>query len=308
MRSSSRRVVVTGGAGFIGSHLVDRLVGDHDVVVADDGSNGRAEWVHDEATFVDGDLTDPAVVAEAITQEVDLVVHLAASKLVDTDAPRRQFEDNSTITYNVLERMDEVGVDEIVFTSSSTVYGEAPRPTPEDYAPLEPISVYGATKLAEESLVSTYAHSHGMQSWVFRFANIVGPRLRGAVIPDFIEKLREDPDSLTILGDGRQEKSYMHVDECIDAVLYAVEHADDDHNVFNLGTRTTTSVDRIVTIVAEEMGLDPVREYTGGDRGWTGDVPRMRLSVEKLSALGWEPRQSSDDAVRQSTRELLEET
>ncbi|MFC6865094.1 NAD-dependent epimerase/dehydratase family protein [Halomicroarcula sp. GCM10025817] len=307
MISSSRRVVVTGGAGFIGSHLVDRLVGDHDVVVADDGSNGRAEWVHDEATFVDGDLTDPAVVAEAITPDVDLVVHLAASKLVDTDAPRRQFEDNSTITYNVLERMDEMGVDEIVFTSSSTVYGEAPRPTPEDYAPLEPISVYGATKLAEESLVSTYAHSHGMQSWVFRFANIVGPRLRGAVIPDFIEKLREDPDSLTILGDGRQEKSYMHVDECIDAMLYAVEHADDAHNVFNLGTRTTTSVDRIATIVAEEMGVDPDREYTGGDRGWTGDVPRMRLSVEKLSALGWEPAQSSDDAVRQSARELLAE-
>ena len=307
MLSSSRRVVVTGGAGFIGSHLVDRLVGDHDVVVADDGSNGRAEWVHDEATFVDGDLTDPAVVAEAITPDVDLIVHLAASKLVDTDAPRRQFEDNSTITYNVLERMDEVGVDEIVFTSSSTVYGEAPRPTPEDYAPLEPISVYGATKLAEESLVSTYAHSHGMQSWVFRFANIVGPRLRGAVIPDFIEKLREDPDSLTILGDGRQEKSYMHVDECIDAMLYAVEHADDAHNVFNLGTRTTTSVDRIATIVAEEMGVDPDREYTGGDRGWTGDVPRMRLSVEKLSALGWEPAQSSDDAVRQSARELLAE-
>ena len=301
------RIVVTGGAGFIGSHLVDRLVGDNDVLVVDDGSNGRPEWVHDDATFVKGDLTEQAVVDDAIAAETDLVVHLAASKLVDTDTPRRQFDDNSEITYNVLERMDEAGVGKLVFTSSSTVYGEAPRPTPEDYAPLEPISVYGSTKLAEESLISTYAHSHDLQSWVFRFANIVGPRLRGAVIPDFIGKLRADPDSLTILGDGRQQKSYMHVSECLDAMFHAVGHADDDHNVFNLGTRTTTSVDRIADIVADEMGLDPDYEYTGGDRGWTGDVPRMRLSIDKLAALGWEPEGSSDDAVRQSVQELLAE-
>ena len=307
MNLENKRIVVTGGAGFIGSHLVDRLVADNDVIVVDDRSNGEREWVHEDATFVDGDLTDPAVTAEAITPDTDLVVHLAASKLVDTDTPRRQFDDNSEITYNILERMDEVGVQHIVFTSSSTVYGEAPRPTPEDYAPLEPISVYGAAKLAEESLISTYTHSHDMQAWVFRFANIVGPRLRGAVIPDFIEKLREDPDSLTILGDGRQQKSYMHVDECVEAMQFAVEHADDDHNVFNLGTRTTTSVDRIADIVADEMGIDPEYEYTGGDRGWTGDVPRMRLSIEKLAALGWEPDDSSDDAVRQSARELIDE-
>jgi len=307
MNLQDRRIVVTGGAGFIGSHLVDRLVADNDVLVVDDGSNGRSEWVHEAADFLGGDLTDESVVADAITADTDLVVHLAASKLVDTDTPRKQFDDNSEITYNVLERMDAVGCEKLVFTSSSTVYGEAPRPTPEDYAPLEPISVYGATKLAEESLVSTYAHSHDLQSWVFRFANIVGPRLRGAVIPDFIEKLREDPESLTILGDGRQEKSYMHVAECLDAMVYAVEHADADHNVFNLGTRTTTSVDRIADIVADEMGVEPDYEHTGGDRGWTGDVPRMRLSIEKLAGLGWEPEQSSDDAVRQSARELLAE-
>jgi len=307
MNLEDRNIVVTGGAGFIGSHLVDRLVADNDVLVVDDGSNGQREWVHDDATFVGGDLTDPGVVADTIGDGTDLVVHLAASKLVDTDTPRRQFDDNSEITYNILERMDEVGVENLVFTSSSTVYGEAPRPTPEDYAPLEPISVYGAAKLAEESLISTYAHSHDLQSWVFRFANIVGPRLRGAVIPDFSEKLRENPDSLTILGDGRQQKSYMHVSECVDAMQFAVANADDAHNVFNLGTRTTTSVDRIADIVADEMGIDPDYEYTGGDRGWTGDVPRMRLSIEKLAALGWEPDDSSDDAVRQSARELLSE-
>ena len=307
MHIEDSNVVVTGGAGFIGSHLVERLTRVNDVVVVDDESSGRREWVPEDANYVHGDLTDAGTAATAITAETDLVFHLAASKLVDTDTPRRQFEDNSEMTYNVLERMADVGVEKLVFTSSSTVYGEAPRPTPEDFAPLEPISVYGATKLAEEALVSTDAHSYGLQSWVFRFANIVGPRLRGAVIPDFVEKLRENPDRLTILGDGRQQKSYMHVSECVEAMLYAVENAEEAHNVFNLGTRTTTSVDRIADIVAEEMGVDPDYEYTGGDRGWTGDVPRMRLSIEKLAALGWEPSDSSDDAVRRATRALLRE-
>ena len=203
--------------------------------------------------------------------------------------------------------MDAVGVDALAFTSSSTVYGEAPRPTPEDFAPLEPISPYGAGKLAEEGLLSTYAHSHGIQSWVFRFANIVGPGLRGAVIPDFIEKLRADPETLVILGDGRQEKSYMHVEDCVDAICHVVEHAEGPLTTCNLGTRTTTSVDRIADIVSDVLGVDPDYEYTGGDRGWTGDVPRMRLSVEKLAGLGWEPAQFSDDAVRQAAEELSAE-
>jgi UDP-glucose 4-epimerase len=219
-----------------------------------------------------------------------------------------QYRFNNRLTETVLERMDEVGVDNVAFTSSSTVYGEAPRPTPEDYAPLEPISIYGASKLGEESLLSVFANSHDMTAWVFRFANIVGPRLqKGAVIPDFIHKLHEDPDALEILGDGRQEKSYMHIEECVDAMCHVVEHADRPFNVYNLGTRTTTSVTTIADIVADEMGLDPTYEFTGGDRGWVGDVPRMRLSIEKLSALGWEPGQSSDDAVRRAVRELLDE-
>ncbi|MEA5408803.1 NAD-dependent epimerase/dehydratase family protein [Haloarculaceae archaeon H-GB2-1] len=308
MELAGKRLLVTGGAGFVGSHLADSLVADNDVLVVDDCSNGNAEWIPDEATFVEGDLTNADVVADVVTEDVDAVFHFAASKAVNTDTPRKQFTENSEMTYNLLERMAEVGVEKFAYTSSSTVYGEAPRPTPEDYAPLEPISVYGAAKLAEESLVSTYAHSHDLQSWVFQFANIVGSRLQpGAVIPDFILKLREDPETLTILGDGRQEKSYMHISECIDAMEHVVEHADADHNVYNLGTRTTTSVNTIADIVADEMGVDPDYEYTGGDRGWTGDVPRMRLSIEKLSALGYRPSQSSDDAVRAATRELIAE-
>jgi UDP-glucose 4-epimerase len=307
MDLTGKRVVVTGGAGFVGSHLADRLAPDNDVLVVDDCSNGTREWVPDGVEFQHGDLTDPAVAAGAITTDTDVVFHFAAAKAVDDDHPRQQFEDNLAMTHNVLERMDDVGVQHLGYTSSSVVYGVAPRPTPEDYAPKEPISEYGAGKLAEESLISTYAHSYDLQAWVFRFANIVGPRLRGAVVPDFIEKLQADPETLVILGDGRQEKSYMHIEECLDAMVHVVDHADDDLNVYNLGTRTTTSVDAIASIVAAEMGLDPAYEYTGGRQGWTGDVPRMRLSVEKLSALGWEPEQSSDDAIRQATRELLAE-
>ncbi|MFP8954773.1 NAD-dependent epimerase/dehydratase family protein [Natrialbaceae archaeon A-arb3/5] len=304
---TGKRVVVTGGAGFVGSHLVERLVADNEVVVADDLSNGRREWIPADAEFVRTDLTEPADVAAAITADVDVVFHLAASKSVDTDRPRHQFESNAAMTHNVIERMQDVGVSEILFTSSSTVYGEAPQPTPEDYAPLEPISAYGASKLADESVLSVYANSYDLRARIVRFANVVGPRLRGAVIPDFVEKLRESPESLRILGNGRQEKSYLHVDDCVDAMIHVVERAEGPLATFNLGTRTTTSVTRIADVVSETMGLDPDYEYTGGERGWTGDVPKMRLSIEKLSALGWEPERSSEEAVRASTEQLLEE-
>ena len=307
MTRSSHHVLVTGGAGFIGSHLTERLLADGTTVtVVDNLSNGDRDRVPDGADFLEADLTDPDAL-DGHLEEIDLVFHLAASKHVDTDRPHGQFDDNTRMTRNILEAMADADVTEIAYTSSSTVYGEAPRPTPEDYAPLEPISAYGASKLADEGLLSARAHSHDLTVWNFRFANVVGPRLRGAVIPDFIEKLRDDPETLTILGNGRQEKSYLHIEDCLDAMCHVVAHADDAMNTYNLGTRTTTSVDRIATIVADELGVDPEREYTGGERGWTGDVPKMRLSIEKLAALGWEPRRSSDEAVRQATRELIDE-
>jgi UDP-glucose 4-epimerase len=307
MDLTGKRVVLAGGAGFIGSHLAEHLLPENEVVVADDLSNSQREWLPAEVELVEGDLRDAEVAADAIDSDVDLVFHLAADKAAGRD-DISQFQLNNAITETIVARMDEVGVTNIAFTSSSVVYGEAPRPTPEDFAPLEPISIYGASKLAEESLLSVYAHSHDFTAWVFRFANIVGPRLqKGAVIPDFMHKLVADPETLEILGDGRQEKSYMHIEECVEAMCHVVEHADQPVNAYNLGTRTTTSVTRIADIVADEMGLEPDYEFTGGDRGWTGDVPRMRLSIEKLSALGYEPAQSSDDAVRQAVRELLSE-
>lgn len=308
MDLSDSTALVTGGAGLVGSHLAARLLDRGATVrVADDLSKGTRDRVPDGADFVEADLTDPGDVAEAVTGDLDVVFHFAAYTDTNYDDDRELFEENTAMTYNVLERMHEVDVDRLAFTSSSTVYGEAPRPTPEDHGPLEPISIYGSSKLADEALISTHAHSYGVRSWVFRFANIVGPHQRGNVIPDFIQKLDADPTELEILGDGRQEKSYMHVSECVDAIQYVVEHADEDLNVYNLGTRTTTSVTDIADIVADEMGVDPDYAYTGGDRGWTGDVPKMRLSIERLVDLGWEPAIESDAAVRRSARELIDE-
>ncbi len=313
MQLRNRTVLITGGAGFVGSHLADRLHSmDNDVTVVDNLSNGNEGWLPDSVSFAEADLSSEDAVEDVIEEDVDVIFHLAARKDPNDDDPRGQFEENTAMTHNVLRAARKAGVRNVAYTSSSTVYGEAPRPTPEDYAPVEPISVYGASKLADEGLLSTYAHSYGFTVWNFRFANVVGPRLRGAVIPDFIEKLRDNPETLTILGNGRQEKSYLHIEDCIDAICHVVEGAETSAperqlHTFNLGTRTTTSVDRIAEIVADVLGLSPAFEYTGGERGWTGDVPRMRLSIEKLAGIGWEPQLESDRAVRRAARELADE-
>jgi len=313
MKLTDRQILITGGAGFVGSHLAEYLAEcGNDVVIVDNFSTGNREWVPDYISFISADLTKPSQIKKAIDTEPDIVFHLAARKDPNDNDPRGQFAENTAMTHLLLERCRTVGIDRFVFASSSTVYGEAPRPTPEDYAPLEPISVYGAGKLGEEGLVSTYSHSYGVESYVFRFANVVGSRLRGAVIPDFIEKLRENPETLRILGNGAQEKSYLHVSDCISAMCHVVEQAPQSAPerslyTFNLGTETTTAVDTIADIVSDTLDVDPVYEYSGGDRGWTGDVPRMRLSTQKLSALGWTPNLQSTDAVKKAAEELATE-
>lgn len=305
MDLAGRRVLVTGGAGFVGSHFADWLVDENEVVVIDDLRNGDPAWVPDQAEFVSGDLTEPSVAADVITADLDLVVHCAADKSVER-GDIAQFRLNNRLTERVIERMAEVDVRHLAFTSSSTVYGEAPRPTPETHPP-EPISIYGASKVAEEALLSVYGHSHGFTTWTFRFANVVGPRLQsGQVMVDFIDKLEANPDRLEVLGDGQQRKSYLHISDCIDAMVRVIESTDDPVNVYNLGTTDATSVDEIAGIVAEEMGVDPELEHTGGERGWVGDVPRMQLDVSKLQGLGWEAELGSTEAVREATRALLE--
>jgi UDP-glucose 4-epimerase len=310
------RIFLTGGAGFIGSNLAERLLDDgHEVTAHDDLSLGRREFLsacerRAGFRFVKGDLLHREEVADLLRGH-EAVFHMAANSDIAaggraTDTDLRQ---GTLATYHVLDGMRRAGVRELVFASSSAVYGE-PRvaPTPEDYGPLLPISLYGASKLACEGLISAFEHAFGIQAWIFRFANVVGEHGTHGAVVDFLRKLRADPASLEILGDGRQAKPYLHVRECVDGMLFGWAHARERVNCFNLACEGATSATRIAEIVCEEMGLESVRfRYTGGSRGWVGDVPQVRLDPARLAALGWTARLASDEAVRLAVRALLAE-
>ena len=305
--------IVTGGAGFIGSHIVDALVAEgNDVLVIDDCSAGTKENLARHAAGGRVALIRQNLLDDGWQEHfagADRVYHIAADPDVRQSAvtPDSQVRNNVIATHRVLEAMRAHNVPELVFTSTSTVYGEATViPTPETYTPLEPISVYGATKLACEALISSYCHSFGMRAWVYRFANIIGERSGHGVISDFIRKLRENPGELEILGDGRQTKSYLEVGECVRAVQFGIDRSRDPVNTFNIGSEDWIDVVTIADIIAEEMGLSGVRyRFTGGTRGWVGDVPKMQLSVEKLKALGWRCGTTSEESVRAAVRAML---
>ncbi|MDP6865163.1 MAG: NAD-dependent epimerase/dehydratase family protein [Candidatus Poseidoniaceae archaeon] len=310
------RALVTGGAGFIGSHLVDRLVARGDeVVVVDDLSSGVIGFIQDHIDsgniiFHQVDITDIESLKPTMTG-VDMVFHLAANpdirlgtRVTDTD-----LRQGTIATYNLLEAMRLSDVKKIAFASSSVVYGEdAPMPTPEDHGPCMPISLYGASKQAGEGLISSWVGTFGFQAWVFRFANIIGERGTHGVIFDFIHKLKADPTRLEVLGNGRQEKSYMEVGECADAILHVISNTNDSLNLCNLGSNDTCSVTRIAEIVIAATGNEgAVIEYTGGDRGWAGDIPKARLSIDRMKSLGFDINYDSDDAVRHTAEVLIKE-
>lgn len=311
------RALVTGGAGFIGSHLIDRLVarGDH-VVVLDNLSSGNLDFIQDhldsgDAVLVNGDLRSLDDVKQAMAMDIDCVYHLAANpdirlgtRVTDTD-----LNQGTVATYNVVEAMRLAGVKKIAFASSSVVYGEnAPMPTPENHGPCMPISLYGASKQAGEGLISSWVGTFGLQAWIFRFANVVGARGTHGVIFDFIHKLKNDPTRLEVLGNGLQEKSYMEVGDCVDAILHVMATTDEPLNLFNLGSHDTASVRRIAEIVVEVTGCADARiEYTGGDRGWAGDIPRARLAIERMVDSGFDVRMNSEDAIRHTATCLLKE-
>jgi UDP-glucose 4-epimerase len=312
--STKNRIFVTGGAGFIGSCLVDRLIEKGNVItVFDNLSSGKIEFIekyleNPNFMLIEGDLLDITEIERAC-RDIDLVFHVAANPDVKLGASdtKVHFDQNILATYNLLEAMRKNNIQKIAFTSTSTVYGEANTiPTPENYGPLVPISLYGASKLACEALITSYSHTFDMQAWIFRFANIVGSRSTHGIIVDFIKKLRENPALLEILGDGKQEKSYLNVSECVDAILFAIEISKEDVNIFNIGSEDTISATKIAETIVEEMRLSDVSfSYTGGNRGWKGDVPKMRLSIEKLKAIGWKPVYSSEKSVRKTARALI---
>ncbi len=310
------KILVTGGAGFIGSHLVDRFVEKgNKVIVFDNLSSGKLEFIErhledPDFTLIKGDLLNQEAIEEAC-KDIDFVCHVAANPDVRLGASdtRVHLDQNVLATYNLLEAIRKNNIRKIAFTSTSTVYGEASvMPTPEDYGPLIPISLYGASKLACEAFITSYSHTFDMQAWIFRFANIVGPRSTHGITVDFIKKLRKNSNLLEILGDGKQEKSYLHVSECVDAILFLIENGQEKVNIFNIGSEDTISSTEIGKAVIEEMRLSNVEfTYTGGSRGWKGDVPKMRLGIEKMKSLGWKPAYTSERSVRETARALLEE-
>jgi len=294
-----RRVCITGGAGFIGSNLADRLAAEGvEVVIVDDFRTGRREFLVDALSragvrLVEGDVLDEAVLEEAIAG-CDWVFHLQANADVrwGLEHPRRDLEQNTLATSKVLEAMRAHGVTRIAFSSTGSIYGEPEVfPTPED-APF-PIqtSLYGASKLAGEGLIGAYAAGYGFTGLIFRFVSILGERYTHGHVFDFYRALKRDPTRLRVLGDGRQEKSYLYVQDCLSAILMAVEHhaQEPGAHVYNLGTEETIVVDESVAIITEHLGLSPEIEHTGGQRGWTGDSPLIHLDTRRVQGLGWKP-------------------
>ncbi len=308
--------LVTGGAGFIGSHLVDSLVAmGKSVRILDNFSSGREEFLehhkgNEKVEIFRADLLDLEAVKDAM-DGIETVHHLAANpdirlgtEITDTD-----LKQGTIATYNILEAMRLNDVKKISFSSSSAIYGEAKiMPTPETYGPILPISLYGASKLASEALISSWCGTFGGEAWIHRFANIVGPRGTHGVIFDFIHTLKNNPNRLEVLGNGLQEKSYMSAEDCVRAMIHLIGNSKENVSLYNLGTGDTCSVRRIAEIVVEESGLENVSiEYTGGDRGWAGDVPKTSLNVERLFATNFEPTMQSEGAIRNTVKELIKE-
>ena len=314
-----KSVLLTGGAGFIGSHVLDLLAPSGvEITVFDNLTNGKREYIEQHMSrpnvrFVKADIMELDRLIEA-TRGKDLVWHLAANTDIinSHDQPSRDLNDCAIGTFNVLEAMRQTGVRDIIFASSGAVYGNlcAEQSVTEDAGPLLPVSTYGAGKIASEAFISSFCHVYGLRGWMYRFGNVIGARMTHGVIFDFLGRLRTDPSRLLVRGDGRQEKNYFLVEECIDGMLYGYANIplDDDSpcGVFNLGTPTVTKVIDIARIVVDEMGIAAKIEIEGTKKAWPGDQPRVHFEVDKLSRLGWSSRLNSDQSVMIAVRRMLD--
>ncbi|HEY9716595.1 MAG TPA: NAD-dependent epimerase/dehydratase family protein [Trichormus sp.] len=315
----AKRFFVSGGAGFIGSNLVDRLLARGDQVVAfDNFSTGFESFLvaarqSPNFSLVRGDVLDLPALTEAM-RGCEFVFHLSANADVrfGTQHPSKDLEQNTQGTFNVLEAMRANEIWQIGFSSTGSIYGESNViPTPEDAPFPVQTSLYGASKLAGEGLIQAYCVGFNFQAWIFRFVSILGERYTHGHVFDFYKNLLADPTELKVLGDGHQKKSYLYIQDCIDAILFAVEHAEDEVNIFNLGTDEYCEVNDSIGWITQELGLKPALNYTGGERGWLGDNPFIFLDTTKMRSLGWRPKLTIKEAVRktlqylQSNRELL---
>jgi UDP-glucose 4-epimerase len=309
------RVFVTGAAGFIASNLVDRLLSaGHHVVGFDNMSTGQRRFLanavlHDRFTFHPSDLLDRESLTRAM-EGAELVIHFAANADVrfGTEHPRKDLDQNTVATWNVLEAMREQGCQRIVFSSTGSVYGEPEIfPTPETCPFPIQTSLYGASKLAAEGLIQAYCEGFGVQAYIFRFVSILGERYTHGHVFDFYHQLAEHPEHLHVLGNGHQKKSYLYVQDCIDAIITALDKAQGRVNIFNLGTDEFCEVKDSIGWICEHLGLNPKLTYSGGERGWIGDSPFILLDCSRIRALGWQPRLSIKQAVLATLRFVSED-
>jgi UDP-glucose 4-epimerase len=306
------KVLVTGAAGFIGSNLCDRLLAGGDTVIGvDDFSTGQPEFLehaltNGRFTLLRQDILDLDLLTTAMAG-VDLVVHLAANADVrfGPDHPDKDLRQNIIATWNVLEAMRRQGVKRIAFSSTGSVYGEAPViPTPEDAPFPVQTSLYGASKLSAEGLISAYCESFGFEGYIYRFVSILGERYTHGHVLDFVKSLRKDPARLRVLGNGTQRKSYLYVQDCIDAIMLTWRNATDRVNIYNLGTNEYCRVTDSIGWITKYLGVRPALDFTGGDRGWIGDNPFIFLETRKIRSLGWEPSLTIQQAVLKTVQYL----
>ncbi len=307
-------ILVTGGAGFIGSHLCDRLIDEgHQVCVVDNLVLGRRENIAHlfdtpSFQFIEEDILHTDKMHELFnSHSFDMVYHLAANSDIQKGGqdPTVDYTLTFNTTFHVLQLMKEYGVKKLFFASTSAIYGETYDLLNEDYGPLRPVSNYGAGKLASEAFISAFSCTYGIQTWIARFPNVVGERFTHGVIFDFIRKLKANPQELEVLGNGEQNKPYVYVKDLVDGIQHIIHHAQEPYNVFMLGSDSSTKVKRIAQMVIEEMGLEATIRYTGGDRGWVGDVPEFHYDLAKVNRLGWFAPHDSDTSVRIAIQKAL---
>jgi UDP-glucose 4-epimerase len=306
------RYLVTGAAGFIGSSLVDRLLGaGHDVVGIDNFSTGQRQFIESALKsprfkLIEGDILDLPLLTKAMTG-CETVIHLSANADVrhGTDHPRKDLEQNTIATHNVLEAMRASGTKKIGFSSTGSVYGESKVfPTPEDAPFPVQTSLYAASKLACEALIEAYCEGFGFAGCVFRFVSILGERYTHGHVFDFYKQLRQDPAQLKILGDGSQRKSYLYIQDCLDAILIAMDKAPGKVNVLNLGTDEYCRVNDSVGWICGAMSVKPKLNYTGGERGWIGENPFIFLDCSKMRSLGWKPKLTIRQGIERTLKYL----
>lgn len=292
-------VLITGGAGFIGSHLAEYLSKEHNVIIYDNFSTGKKRFVSNlNCKIIKSDILNMDELLKAI-KNIDICYHLAADPDVRESykSPLKNFKINLEGSFNVLEACRKNDVSKIVFASSSVIYGRAKIPTPEN-AEIRPISNYGAAKASFEHYLSSYSDLYNINCVIVRYANIIGPRLTHGIIYDFYNKLKKNRKTLEILGDGFQEKSYLHVKDCIEATIFASRNMEQKFEVYNIGSNETITVKQIADILIDVLGLETVKyKYTGSKQGWPGDIPKMKLSINKLKDKGWIPNHSIEEAI-----------